>query len=321
MFIRALFFAGMAITIAACATQTGSIDARNDTTVRNDVGHFQPYESRFNSFLFLKPWKGYKTRVLKRENGLLWKEEIYTTYGPLNKVGFFLTIEYTDSVGFSLETEERMLNRESFENLASDFRMPSDTYKKIDQDFPRIKGWVATTGKCSVGRFTKKFNRKAPFESKNTFSNAIVQFGICDDFLVTPTEFANRIGLISENEKQQIRQSYQSLEIPPVPEPVKYPTEPHEFAGEWEGISNDLKGTVRRINKNRLVLSFETGNPKILCSGFITNSRMSTHTGTWNISCEDGKTADGIWNMPFDGGQIAGNGFDASKRKISFELN
>ncbi|MFH1803852.1 MAG: hypothetical protein ABID63_03060 [Pseudomonadota bacterium] len=320
MVIRTLFAAGMAMMLAACAAQTGSVGVHDETAAWDDVGHFQPHESRFNSFLFLKPWKGYKTRVSKRENGIHWKEEIITTYGPLNEVGIFLTIEYTDSADFSLETENRMLKRASFENLASKFPMPSDGYKKIDQNFPRIKGWVATTGKCSVGHFAKRFNHKAPFESKNTYSNAIVQFFLCSNLLVTPVEFANRIDLISENEKQQIRQAYQSFEIPPFPEPAKNPPEPHAFAGEWESISSNLKGPVHRINNNRLVFSLETESPEVSCSGFIINSKMSTHTGTWNLSCNDGKTADGIWNMPFDGRPITGSGFDTRKRKITFEL-
>tara|TARA_R100001509_G_scaffold8778_1_gene4949 strand:- start:262 stop:1224 length:963 start_codon:yes stop_codon:yes gene_type:complete len=309
--------AGFLLSLASCASDHGLTDAGGRSLSLSPSGGIQPSESRFNTFLFLEPSVAYLTESFERDNGRGYIEEVYT-----KGRGTFFSIEFVNTAWFSFSTEDRMLDQSQFRKLANNFYIPESSYVKIDQISPRIKGWIATTGKCSVGEFAKRLKIGTSYDNDRGYADAVIRFGSCSRIIAPPKEIAQRIGLITEAEKQQLRITYQSIGTLKAPAPKGSETvrsEPEVFDAQWEGISNSLTGSVTRKGAAQYNFDFDVAEQKTSCTGTAVTAKSSRLTGTWQFSCENGLTAKGIWNGKTDQ-PITGEGYDQNKRKITFKL-
>lgn len=315
--IKHIIVASFLTVLAGCVSDQGLTDAGGRSLSLDSGGSIQPSESRFNTFLFLEPSIAYTTESFERDNGRGHIEEVYT-----KRRGTFFTIEFVNTAWFSMSTENRMLDQAEFRKLANNFYIPESSYVKIDQISPRIKGWVATTGKCSVGQFAKRFKVMTAYDNDRGNADAVIRFGSCAHLVATPQEIAQRIDLITETEEQQLALTYQSigkLNAPKAQGNSTTPTEPEIFTGQWEGVSNTLTGKTMQKGAAQYSFDFDIAEQKTSCAGTAVTSKSSRLTGTWQLSCENGLSAKGIWNGKIDQ-PISGEGYDKNKHVITFTL-
>ncbi|MHC8493033.1 hypothetical protein ACTU44_09995 [Thalassospira sp. SM2505] len=305
----------LAATLAACVTTDGPRDVKGQSLKIEDKGTFQPIESRFNTFAFLTPSKEYITHARQRNNGQGWVETITWDSGRS-----FIEIEFLTTAWFSINTEERMADRTIFSQLAKKFPVSGDSYAELDQVSPRTKGWLANTGKCSVGGFAKRFKSHTPYDNDRGWSDAVVRFGTCgDNFTVSPEELVQKIDLITEADKVSIAAAF--ADVGPLPGAQKSgPKKPlTTMKGSWQGVSDELSGVITRETAAQTEFKFTLSEQNAECSGITVNAEKTTETGRWKITCTNGLSADGIWtNRSFQ--NFIGSGSDTEKRKIMFEL-
>lgn len=315
MLPRTLSAMMIAASLCACVTDDGPTDIRGRSLKIDDAGGFQPAESRFNTFMFLKPSSEYVTKARERNNGQGWTETV-----EWNKGREFVEIEFINTAWFSQGTERNVSDQSNFERLARKFSMPSDSFVKIDQVSPRIKGWIAQNGICSVGSFAKRFKGLTPYDNDRGLSDAVVYFGTCgDDFTVTPEEFAQKIDLITKDDKAHLVSAYAGLK------PVSAKKKPTHrdplvsLTGRWDGVSETMSGAVERQTAGQITFSATLTDTGTDCTGTAVTAQKTTMTGTWTLTCANGLAADGIWtyrdNQPF-----VASGSDSEKRRVTFEL-
>ncbi len=317
MFIRAISAVGMTLVLAGCVTGQGTTDAGGRSLSLESHGSFQPADSRFNTFTFLKPSSEYVTESEERDNGQGWNEDV-----KWEDERYFITIQYINSSWFSPHTETRMLKGEQFKRLANAYLITDSNFVKIDQVSPRVKGWIATNGKCSAGLFAKRFKGLSPYDNDRGTSDAVVSFAGCNQFSASAEKIMQGIDLMTDKEEAELASIY--AEIGKLNEPTSARTgiteELSTLTGNWDGISEKLSGEVRKKGAAQIEFSFAISETGADCVGTAVTSKSSELTGTWKLSCDDGSSADGIWTnretQPF-----IGSGSDSEKRPVMFKLH
>lgn len=315
MFSKFLLLAGTALLLTGCVTDGGPTDVKGRSLKIESEGAFQPSESRFNTFAFLKPSGEYLTEAKERNNGQGWMETIIWDSGRS-----FVMIEFINVAWFAPSEERRMADIEVFRELSKRFPVPDDSFVELDQVSPRTKGWFATSGPCSVGSFAKRFKGLTPYDNDHGNADAIVRFGTCgDDLVVSPEQFVQGIDLMTDKDKEQIANSF--VGMPPLvarSTPVaKKPLV--SLKGSWDGVAENLRGTVTRETAAQIEFTFSLPNENTKCDGVTVNANKTTETGRWTFDCTNGLTADGIWTNRASQAFTA-SGSDTEKRKISFTL-
>ncbi|MEQ9344954.1 MAG: hypothetical protein RIG26_00790 [Thalassospira sp.] len=316
MFIKALSTIGLTLSLAGCVTGQGTTDAGGRSISLESHGNFQPQESRFNTFTFLKPSREYVTESEERDNGQGWNEDV-----KWENERYFFAIQYINTAWFSTRTEARMLEVEQFKRLANAYQIADLNFVQIDQVSPRVKGWIASNGKCSAGLFAKRFKGLSPYDNDRGASDAVVSFAGCSQFAASVEEIMQGIDLMTDEEEAKLAVTY--AEIGTLNEPASARTgiteELSVLTGSWDGVSESLSGDVRKKGAAQIEFSFTIPETGADCVGTAVTSSMSDLTGTWKLSCDDGSSADGIWTnretQPF----IA-SGSDSKKRPVSFKL-
>lgn len=301
------------LLLTGCVANDGPTDIGGRSLKLEKQGGFQPAESRFNTFAFLKPSTQYLTQSTERNNGQGWMETIIWDSGHS-----FIEIEFINTAWFSLATEDRMLEVESFKKVADRFNIPPNTFVQIDRVSPRTKGWIASTGKCDVGRFAKRFKGLTPYDNDRGYSDAVVSLGHCGgDLTVSAEILAQQIDLMSDTAEKQISAAYARVGSLKEPKKPEAPKELTKLSGSWKGISEQIDGTASRKGSAQYDFAFTAARTD--CSGTAVTSKSSNITGTWSLTCDDGKTADGIW-INREAQDFIASGADSEKQAILFKL-
>lgn len=315
MLLRSIVLSLSAVMLSACVTDGGPTDVSGRSLKLEQLGGFQPAESRFNTFMFLEPSRKYITNSTQRNNGQGWSETIIWD-GSRS----FIEIEYITSAWFSRSTEDRMLDVDNFDIIANRYSIATDAYIQLDQVSPRTKGWIASTPECKVGQFAKRFKKATPYDNDRGYSDAVVRFGTCSDkFLVSAETLAQKIGLMNDSEKEMIIAAFSSVEPLKLPKKPEPPKELTRLTGSWQGVTEKLEGRSSLKGAAQYEFSFELATTGVSCSGTTITDKSSKTNGTWSLSCDDGMSADGIWTNRETQDFIA-SGADAEKRAILFKL-
>lgn len=315
MHLRSIALSLSAIVLSACVTDGGPTDVSGRSLKLEQLGGFQPAESRFNTFMFLEPSSQYMTNSTQRNNGQGWSETVIWD-GSRS----FIEIEYITSAWFSRSTEDRMLEADNFDVIANRYSIPTNAYVQLDQVSPRTKGWIASTPECKAGQFAKRFKKATPYDNDRGYSDAVVTFGTCSNKLVVSAEtLAQKIDLMNDSDKETIAAAFSNvkpLELPKKPEPPKELT---RLTGSWQGVTENLEGQASLKGAAQYEFSFELATTGTSCSGSAITEKSSRTNGTWSLNCDDGMFADGIWTNRETQDFIA-SGADAEKRAILFKL-
>tara|TARA_R110001583_G_scaffold128596_1_gene280364 strand:+ start:13253 stop:14224 length:972 start_codon:yes stop_codon:yes gene_type:complete len=312
--IRQIFAISLATIVTGCVTNQGLTDAGGRSMSLEAKGPFSPADSRFNAFVFLEPSKDYSTDAYERDNGRAWSEVIAWD----GKYSFF-DIQLNTDAWYAQSTEARMLDKSQFIKLANKFGIPESNFTEIDQVSPRIKGWIASKGDCSIGRFAKRMKGLSAYDNDRGLSDSVVQFGTCSHLIASAETIAQKIDLITKTEKAELAQKYAKIGPLSAISLSKKPAPELHFNASWDGVSDNISGDVEQKGAAQTSFKFHINEQDTDCEGTSVTATSSKSTGRWKFTCENGLSATGIWQKKPDG-KTTGSGFDAQKREIKFNL-
>lgn len=301
------------LLLTACVSDGAPRDSIGRSMSLESKGSFQPYQTHFNAFTFLKPSQTYKTESIERNNGSVWTEQIIS-----DKDSIFITIEHVNVAWFRQSTEDDMLDRNTFRKLATEFDIPEDKYVQIDKISPRTKGLIATNGKCTVARFVKRLKVLTGARNERGYPDTAVIFVNCGDSLTIPAEeLVQKIDLITEAERTELAKTYKN--IGPLTPKDKNKV---QFTISWDGIAKDMQGEVKLTAKGAAQTDFTVtiAEPTMTCDGTSITDDKTQWTGTWSLTCSDKRTANGVWTSLGKGKGQVGTGQDNKGKDVEFTI-
>ena len=315
MFSKFLLLAGTALLLTGCVTDQGLTDRSGRSLSLDDEGGFEPSESRFNTFNFLEVSQKYSTQALERDNGRGWTEIVRWDGGKS-----YVLIQFVNTAWFGRSTEDHALDGEDFRKAAAKLGISEDNFQKIDQVSPRTKGWIAGNENCVAGLFAKRFKKATPYDNDRGYSDAVVEFGGCSQFAVSPEAMMQGINLISDKDEAKLVAAYSGIgSIKKNTWSPKTQNQTWTFNGTWDGVSSDITGEVKGKGAAQFDFSFVIAETNAACSGTAVTGKGTGNTGTWKLTCDNGSDANGIWTK-HDGQPVKGGGVDNKKRRLSFEF-
>ncbi|WP_133125835.1 hypothetical protein [Thalassospira marina] len=314
-FLARLTALTMIMGLTACVTNSGTVDTSGQSIKLEKKGKFVPTDSHFNTFIFLKPSPFYETQTVERDNGSVWTE--YVGSFPKELV---IQIKHANTVWYTPKSEERMLIldnfKQEFPNAAIVFT--DKDYKKIDQLSPRIKGWIASNEKCNAGYVAKRLKTIGEARNDIGYSDTLVKFMSCGDAMtVSPAQFVQKIGLISDSEERIVAQKYKAIDFALTEE-----QEAMVIAINWPKVLEDQSGYLVLKKAHDDMQDFTTNfeAAKTSCQGTFKTNDMSGWSGTWTLSCLNGSNASGEWTKLGDDKGKSAIGKDSKGRDVFFRF-
>lgn len=193
--MKRLAVLAVALLLSACVT-SGQTDSGGTNMLLTERGQFEPWESRFNTFLLLNPEAEYETKATERDNGNSWWEDIDRADGPGR-----IHVEHQVMTWFSATTEQSMEDRTLFDTLAA--ALPHDMSKAVPFDISnrRVRGWSVLTNDCVTAVFSKRLKPPTMYDNDRGLPDTVVMMSGCGFLDVTPEEFAQGLALIEPSDK------------------------------------------------------------------------------------------------------------------------
>lgn len=311
MISKFLIIGGTVLLLTGCVTTNGPVDAGGRSMKLDEMGYFDPIQSRFNTFRFLELSPFYTTNAKQRDNGKGWQETVTWNAG-------FIHVEHVTDGWFSRFVEDDMLEGEAFRKLAERYSIDQSNFAKIDIIGSRLKGWVGKQGKCVAGAFSKRTKPLSPYDNDRGYADTAVFFGGCRNFIVTPTSFAQRFNIMSETDKKSVETTWQGLGI--LKHPIDFPKgESFNVSGEWRDVTPKFEGVAAPMGQDHFSFNIWVPEKELKCNGIAKNSNGEQSGRTWKFTCENGQSAEGIW-MKRKNRPLIASGADNEKRPVLFKI-
>ena len=170
----------LAVIFALVGCNTNSVDSAGRPISLSNKTEIQPWDSRFNTFLFLDENRAYEADFTLRDNGDLIQETITAT-------AFKVHIEHVNTAWYSRNTMQDVQSKESLANRLSELDMDF-TYTAITNGSQGPTGWQASNEICEFAQFTARLKSRSIYDNDNGQHDTVVFLRDCGDTLTSPSD-------------------------------------------------------------------------------------------------------------------------------------
>ncbi len=156
---------------ALSACNSGTLDSGGRNISLSDEVEIQPWESRFNGFLFLDENREFNAITYQRDNGRGIVEEVTSP-------GFKLYVEHINSTWYSPATVEKVQAKEDLERQLANMDGPFE-YAPISTTAAAPTGWIATNGVCQFSQFTVRLKGRSIYDNDQGQHDTVVSVSDC----------------------------------------------------------------------------------------------------------------------------------------------
>ncbi|WP_143181944.1 hypothetical protein [Thalassospira sp. TSL5-1] len=305
-----LLFCTIIFSLAVIGCSHNDIDIHNHTTLlnMNEGKRFEPDQSRFNFFLFLRPENDYITRRSSYPEGLGWEK---IQWGTSN-----VEIIYRKSSPLPPEISKSIKDGNEFYSLAKINRIPFKNFTNVKYFTPTAEGWIGQNGNCIAGFFSKRL--KSISDDSKTYTNVAVRISACSRLTDNAKSIVSKFKYLTTDNSLLLKNMY--IPTGTVNQTSGFPYGKPEISGSWSDIGSHFKTTGIRQSVTQVTFSFQRTKNGSTCTGNIISFQILS-SGNWEITCSNGDGATGTWITSRKSLEFIATGLDKKEEKVQFKIN